>query len=65
MSKRKKSKYKPTVVKDGVDFQQFNNGMSAKEVEVSDNFIEEREYEKQQDPDNSYDYNARKKNQKR
>lgn len=28
--------YKPTVVKDGVDFDQFRNGYSAKEVEVDD-----------------------------
>ena len=39
--------YKPTVVKDGVDFDEFRNGLSAKEVEVVDEVENEEVFSKE------------------
>lgn len=49
-------KNKPTVVKDGVDFDQFRSGMAPKEVDM----IEEEMYEDQQQLKYHTDYNAQK-----
>lgn len=69
-------KNKPTVVKNGVDFDQFKSDMAPKEVDVvqsanmeaMDNQIndvskdkyEEEHYEQQQDLTHQFDYNAKK-----